>query len=116
MTAGTNEKGAVKEKAEKAELMKILAEELPVLRVKLKATQVSLGTAVGLSRPTYTKAEYNKIMTWSTFVSLFMYFETQEISKQHLRALGDFTERTRKLLEYKKTNIVKINSREVDDK
>lgn len=56
-----------------------MAENLVILRKKLKMTQADLATRVGISRQTLMDIENQKRpMTWNTFMSLFGLFRENE--------------------------------------
>ena len=53
-----------------------LADKLPALRKELGVSQLVLADKAGLSRSTITKVEGKRqILTWSTFLALFLIFK-----------------------------------------
>lgn len=73
-------------------LMDMMAENLPVLRKKLKLSQESLAKIIGSSRHTVMLIETKKRkMTWNTFLSLVLLFDKNEETAPLLRALDIYT-------------------------
>ena len=76
---------------DRAELMKVLTDELPVLRAKIGISQGELSNIIGVSRQTYSAIETKKRnMSWNTFLSLILFFEHNEKTKDMLINLGVF--------------------------
>jgi transcriptional regulator with XRE-family HTH domain len=79
---------------EREELTMVLTRELPMLRTSLGLKQYELANAIGISRQGYNFFEtLARPLPWSTFVPLFLYFETREASRHYMQSLGDFEER-----------------------
>ena len=73
-------------------LMDMMAENLPVLRKKLKLSQESLAKIMGSSRHTVMLIETKKRkMTWNTFLSLVLLFDKNDETAPLLRALDIYT-------------------------
>ena len=71
-----------------------MAENLPVLRKKLKLSQEKLADFIGSSRYTVMLIENKKRkMTWNTFLSLVLLFDKNEETAVLLRALDIYTDR-----------------------
>ena len=67
------------------EVMTIMFEWLFVLRSALNITQEQLAYLVGISRQTYSAYELGKKdLTWSAFLSLFLFFMINEKSRNLL--------------------------------
>lgn len=66
--------------------MDILAEHLLPLRMKADITQEELAQIIGVSRQTYYAIENQKReMTWNTFLSLILFFDTNTDTHLMLR-------------------------------
>ena len=71
-----------------------LAEDLPVLRIKLGVSQEELAAMIGLTRQTYSTLETKKRkMTWSVFLSLIFIFDNSEQTHDFIRKNGLFPEK-----------------------
>ena len=71
------------------EYIKILTDELPVLRARIHISQAELARGVGISRQTYSLIETGKqTMTWVTFMAMIAYFSGNSKTKKHLIELG----------------------------
>ena len=69
----------------RSEVMSIMLEWLLVLRSALNITQEQIAYSVGISRQTYSAYELGKKeLTWSTFLSLFLFFMLNEKSRNLL--------------------------------
>lgn len=69
----------------KNEVMQIMLEWLLVLRSTLNITQEQITYYVGMSRQTYSSLELGKKeLTWSSFLSLFLFFMSNEKSRNLL--------------------------------
>lgn len=67
------------------EVMQIMTECLLVLRSSLNITQEQIASLVGMSRQMYSAYELNKKpLTWSAFMSLFLFFMLNEKSRNLL--------------------------------
>lgn len=70
-----------------------LAEELPVLRIKMGVSQDELSSMIGLSRQTYSTFETKKRnMTWSVFLSLIFIFDNCDKTHDFIHKNGLFPE------------------------
>ena len=70
-----------------------MAENLPVLRKKLKLSQERLAELIGASRYTIMSVETGKRhMTWNLFLSLVLLFEKNSETAVLMRALEIYTE------------------------
>lgn len=75
------------------QLIDKMADNLPVLRKKLKLSQEDLAQLIGSSRFTVMEIETKKRkMTWTTFLSLVLLFDKNEETALLLRALGIYTD------------------------
>lgn len=76
---------------EKRKYINALAEELPSLRAKVGVPQDELAKIIGVSRQTYGDVERRaKIMSWSTFLSLILFFDGNSATHDFLRSLPAF--------------------------
>ncbi len=70
-----------------------MAENLPVLRKKLKLSQEGLADIIGSSRYTVMLVETKKRkMTWSTYMALVLLFEKSADTNMLLRAFNIYTD------------------------
>lgn len=76
---------------EKGKYINALAEELPSLRAKVGVPQDELAKIIGVSRQTYGDVERRvKTMSWSTFLSLILLFDSHSATHDLLRSLPAF--------------------------
>jgi len=76
----------------KEEYMAKMADNLIVLRTKLKLKQVELANKIGVSRQTLLDIEKRKRpMAWNTFVALITVFREDEGTKELLVHFGIYT-------------------------
>ena len=76
---------------DRAELMEVLTDELPVLRAKIGISQKELSNIIGVSRQTYSAIESKKrSMSWNVFLSLILFFEHNEKTREMLSGIGAF--------------------------
>lgn len=76
---------------EKKLIAETFVETLPVLRAAIGASQADVASAIGISRQTYCALEQKKRSTsWNTFLSLFLFFGTNEKSQKIMLAKKDF--------------------------
>ena len=84
---------------DKDKLIDILADELPVLRAKIGLSQDDLSGIVGISRQTYSAIETKKRkMSWSTFISLVLFFDQNENTQALVQGAGIIPEELKQLL------------------
>lgn len=84
---------------DKANLVKILTNNLPVLRAKLQISQAELSNIIGISRQTYSSIEtLKKKMSWSTFLTLVLFFGCNEGTAMMLDNMGILSPELNKLL------------------
>ena len=77
---------------DKHHYLRVMAENLPVLRAKLELTQSELAEVIGVSRQTIATSETGaREMSWSTFMSLLFLFRHNESTSVLLPVLGIFT-------------------------
>lgn len=70
-----------------------MADNLPVLRKKLRLSQEALAQIIGTSRHTVMLIETKKRkMTWNTFLSLVLLFDKNEDTALLLRAFEIYTD------------------------
>ena len=80
-------------------LINMLTDELPVLRAKIGLSQDELSSIIGVSRQTYSAIETKKRkMSWSTFLTLILFFEHNEKTKLMLGNIGVFPDTLEQLL------------------
>lgn len=78
---------------ERQTYMNALAEELAPLRAKAGISQVELCNLIGISRQTYSAIEGRKrAMTWSTYLSLILFFDRHRGTREMLRHLKAYPE------------------------
>ena len=78
---------------DKVKLIKIMTENLPMLRKRLELTQEEIADKIGVSRSTVIAIENNKReMTWNTFLSLMLLFSKNESTNKILSILDLNTE------------------------
>lgn len=74
-------------------LVERMADNLPVLRKKLKLSQEELANIVGSSRYTVMLYETKKRkMPWNIFLTLVLFFDKNEETSPLLKALDIYTE------------------------
>ncbi len=84
-------------------LIKVLTDELPVLRAKIGISQSELSNIIGVSRQTYSSIETKKRdMSWNVFLSLILFFEHNEKTKEMLMGTGAFPNSLHQLLNINK--------------
>ena len=75
---------------EKDRLILTLTKELILLRTKAEISQEELAKAIGISRQTYGACERGaKKMSWSTFLSLVLFFDANQKTRRMLRSTGE---------------------------
>lgn len=75
--------------ADKEKLIKLLMNNLPVLRAKLGISQSEVSSIIGISRQTYSSIETGKRkMTWNVFLSLILFFGCNEGTAVMLDSMG----------------------------
>ncbi len=76
---------------EKNDFIDALAENLPALRAKVGVSQGDLAQLIGVSRQTYCAVESGlRRMSWSTFLSLILFFDYNQATHQMLRSIDAF--------------------------
>lgn len=86
----TNSKWVISEE-EKKKYINALADELPSLRAKVGVPQDELARIIGVSRQTYGDVERKvRTMSWSTFLSLILFFDCHIATHKLLRSLSAF--------------------------
>ena len=84
---------------DREKLMQVLTEELPVLRAKIGISQGDISNIIGVSRQTYSAIENKKRkMSWNTFLSLVLFFEHNEKTKDMLVGTGAFASSLEQML------------------
>ena len=75
----------------KENCIEIMVENLVALRAKAGITQEELANLIGISRQTYYAIETNKRqMSWSTYLALLMFFDTNINTHVMLRDLNAY--------------------------
>jgi DNA-binding XRE family transcriptional regulator len=83
----------------KENLIEIMAENLIILRTKLRLTQTELANKVGISRQTIMNIENNKrLMTWNVFVGLLCVFREDRYTSSLIEFLGIYTPELKRYL------------------
>lgn len=76
-------------KKQKSNLIAKLTPELVVLRTRIDIKQEELAERIGISRQTYSAIEcFKREMSWSTFLSLFLFFEHNPITLAELKQMN----------------------------
>lgn len=76
-----------------------LTEELPALRAKAGLSQNDLSRIIGISRQTYSSIETKKRkMSWGTYLSLVLFFENNEKTRNLVEAMGVFPKKLEQVL------------------
>lgn len=76
---------------EREKYIKALVDELPSLRVKVGVPQDELARIIGVSRQTYGDVERKvRPMSWNTFLSLILFFDSHKATHSLLRSLPAF--------------------------
>ena len=77
--------------AEKDEFIATLTPNLPALRTQAEISQEELANLLGISRQTYSAIERKlRRMSWSTYLSLILFFDHNQKTHKMLRALSIF--------------------------
>ena len=75
---------------EKDRLISALTPELIMLRTKAEISQEELAEMIGISRQTYGSMERRvRKMSWSTFLSLVLFYDSNQKTRQMLRNTGE---------------------------
>lgn len=91
---------------DKERLIDILTEELPVLRAKIGLSQEDLSGIIGISRQTYSSIETKKRrMSWNTYLSIILFFENNERTKDLLEVIGVFPKELKNVLNVDRRSI-----------
>lgn len=86
---------------EKEELIEILTDALPILRASIGISQGELADFIGISRQTYCALEQKKrIMSWNTFLSLFLFFTSNNKANNLMKAKKGFIEQVIEFLQF----------------
>ena len=94
-----NNVGNMPSSLDKDELMRKLTSYLPVLRAKIGVSQGEVSKIIGISRQTYLALETRKrAMSWSTFLSLILFFGCNERTAEMLDSIGVLTPELNDLL------------------
>lgn len=75
----------------KESYIEVLTENLLPLRTKADITQEELASMIGVSRQTYYAIETNRrAMSWNTYLSLVMFFDTNVNTHSLLREMNAY--------------------------
>lgn len=92
---------------EKDELIRLLTSMLPVLRTTIGISQGEIAEYVGVSRQTYCALERGKRkMSWNTFLSLFLFFISNQETNNLLKMKKGFISQVYQVLQYKTEQMV----------
>lgn len=73
--------------------IKALTEELATLRARSGISQGDLAKVIGVSRQTYSSIECgNRLMSWSTYLSLILFYDYNNATRKLLRSSDAFPE------------------------
>jgi len=87
------------DEVDRNKLIQLLTDELPVLRAKIGVSQSELSNIIGVSRQTYSSIETKKReMSWNTYLSLILFFEHNEKTREMLLSSGAFPDSLEQLL------------------
>ena len=79
---------------EKGNFISTLSPNLTVLRTKAGISQEELANLIGVSRQTYSAIERkNRIMAWSTYLSLILFYDHNQNTHEMIRQLSIFPEK-----------------------
>ena len=85
----------------KKEVIEIMTETLPILRAAIGISQADISEYIGVSRQTYCAMEQGKReMSWSNFLSLFLFFYANEKTKVLMNSRKEFLRKVHELLQY----------------
>ena len=88
-------------KQEKSELIEILTNALPVLRASIGISQGEIAEYIGVSRQTYCALEQKKrLMSWNTFLSLFLFFISNNETNNLLKNKKGFIAQVYEFLQF----------------
>lgn len=86
------------------EFISMLASLLPILRASIGISQGEIAEYIGVSRQTYCALEQGKRdMSWNTFLSLFLFFISNEETNELLKSKKGFIAKVYTFLQYKRT-------------
>ena len=69
--------------------IEMMTENLASLRAKANITQGEISNLIGISRQTYYAIETGqRTMSWNTYLSLLLFFDTNNSTRSMLRALS----------------------------
>lgn len=90
----------------KKEVTAVLSETLPLLRAAMGISQADISEYIGVSRQTYCAMEQNKReMSWSNFLSLFLFFYANEKTKVLMSSRKEFLRKVHDLLQFPAENL-----------
>lgn len=85
----------------KKEVIEIMTETLPILRAAIGISQADISEYIGVSRQTYCAMEQSKReMSWSNFLSLFLFFYANEKTKALMNSRKEFLRKVHELLQF----------------
>lgn len=77
------------ERSYKHTCIELLTENLSPLRAKASITQAEIANLIGISRQTYYAIETGqREMSWNTYLSLLLFFDTNNATRSMLRDLN----------------------------
>lgn len=75
----------------KESYIEVMTENLLLLRTKAEITQEELASMIGISRQTYYAIETRRrSMSWSTYISLLLFFDTNVETHTMLRDINAY--------------------------
>lgn len=90
---------------ERTELIQILTNALPILRASIGISQEEIANYIGVSRQTYCALEQGKrLMSWSTFLSLFLFFISNNETNNLMKSKKGFIAQVYKTMQYTSVN------------
>lgn len=90
---------------ERIELIQTLTNALPILRASIGISQGEIADYIGVSRQTYCALEQGKrLMSWSTFLSLFLFFISNNETNNLIKTKKGFIAQVYKTMQYTSDN------------
>lgn len=96
----------IETKSYKETLIGNLTEALPILRASIGISQDEIAKYIGVSRQTYCALEQKKrMMSWNTFLSLVLFFYTNDNSKKVMESRRKFLDNVYSFLQYPRSEL-----------
>ena len=96
---------------DRSKYLRLMAENLPVLRTKLGISQTELAEIIGVTRQTISSAERgSRELSWPHFLSLLCFFTQNKATAPLMPALGIYTEELAQ--QFQVTNLTRFQTKE----